>query len=162
MSETGSHSQQLLSQRWPGGHGDTHGLGAALAADRAFADIVFLILAARVAPAEDGGGDAGGASLWALLLREAADHLLHGAVHVLVLVGVDDGVHDGVEQRQQQEPPFHVLHATLRAVQAVQQQDDEARGPAHDEGPCRERRGSRAAYLDFFSPGLQAAASRDL
>lgn len=125
-------------------------------------DTVFLILAARVAPAGDGGGDAGGASLRVLLLREAADHLLHGAVHVLVFVGVDDGVHDRVEQRQQQEPPFHVLHATLRAVQAIQQQNHQARGPAHDEGPCSDRKGSRAAYLDFFSPGLQSAASRDL
>lgn len=103
--------------------GDTHSLGTVLVADRALAGTVFLILAARVAPAEDGGGDAGGTSVWVLLLREAADHLLHGAVHVLVLVGVDDGVHDGVEQRQQQEPPFHVLHATPCAVQAVEQQN---------------------------------------
>lgn len=118
-----------------------HILGAALA-DRALADTVFHVLAARVAPAEHRGGDAGGAPLRVLLLREAADHLLHGAVHVLILVGVDDGVHDGVEQRQQQEPLFHVLHAALPAVQAVEQQNHQARRPAHDKGPWRGREGS--------------------
>lgn len=81
----------------------------------------------------------GGPPLWVLLLREAAEHLLHGAVHVLILVGVDDGVHDGVKQRQQQEPPFHMLHVAPRAVQAVEQQNHQTWCPAHDKGPWRER-----------------------
>lgn len=94
------------------------------------ANTIFHALAARVAPAEDGGGDAGRLPLRVALLPEA-DHLLHGAVHVLILVRVDDGVHDRVEQGQQQEPAFHVLYAALRAVQAVQEQHYQARGPAH-------------------------------
>lgn len=121
-----------------------HGLGTVLVADRdrALADTIFRVLAARFAPAEDRGEDAGGAPVRVLLWREAADHLLHGAVHVLILVRVDDRVHEGVEQCQKQEPPFHVLQATLRAIQAVEQQNHQARGPAHDEGPWRERKAS--------------------
>lgn len=92
----------------------------------------------------DGGGDAGGAPLSAAVLRGAADHLPHGAVHVLVLVRVDDGVHDGVEQRQQQEPALHMLHAALLAVQAIQQQHHETRRPAHHEGTCREKGRSKS------------------
>lgn len=119
----------------------TRGLGTALVADRALAETVFRVLAACVAPAEDRGEDSGWAPLW-VLLREAADHLLHGAVHVLILVRVDDGVHEGVEQRQQQEPPFHMLQATLRTIQTVKQQNHQARGPAHDKGPWRDRKAS--------------------
>lgn len=96
----------------------TRSLGTALVADGVLADAVLRVLAACITPAEDCGGDAGGPPLW-VLLREAADHLLHGAVHVLILVGVDDRVHEGVEQGQQQEPTFHVLQATLLAIQAV-------------------------------------------
>lgn len=69
---------------------DVLGLGAV-------ADAVLQVLAASVAPAVDGGGDARGAPLGVAVLRGAADHLPHGAVHVLVLVRVDDGVHDRVE-----------------------------------------------------------------
>lgn len=105
------------------------------------ADTIFRVLAARIAPAEDCGGDAGGPPL-RVLLREAADHLLHGVVHVLILVGVDDRVHEGVEQGQQQEPTFHVLQAALLTIQAVQQQNDQARGPAHHKGPWKERKAS--------------------
>lgn len=135
--ETGHHSQQRPPVE-AGGRG-RRGLGAALVADGALADAVLRVLAARVAPAEDRGGDAGGPPLRVLLLREAADHLLHGAVHLLVFVGVDDGVHEGIEQRQQQEPPFHVLQAAFLAIQAVEQQNHQARGPANHEGPWRER-----------------------
>lgn len=100
--------------------GDSLGLGAVFSAHRV--DAVLQVLAAGVTPAVDGGGDAGGAPLGLAVLRGAADHLPHGAVHVLVLVGVDDGVHDRVEQRQQQEPALHVLNVALRAVQAIEQQ----------------------------------------
>lgn len=120
---------------------------------------VFLILAARVAPAEDGGGEAGGTSVQVPLLREAADHLLHGAVHVLVLVGVDDGVHDRVQQRQQQEPPFDMLHATLRTVQAIKQQNHQAWGPAHDKGPCGETKG-RGCLLGFLLAQLSVSGTK--
>lgn len=149
MLETGNHSQQLSSRCRLGGRA-APGSGAALVADGALADTILHVLAARVAPAEDRGGDAGGPPLRVLLLREAADHLLHGAVHVLVLVGVDDGVHEGVEQGQQQEPPFHMLQVALLAVQAVQQQHHQARGPAHHEGPWREREASNR----HSDPGL--------
>lgn len=127
-----------LNGSFPRGARGGRSSGVAVAAHRAVAHAVSRVLAAGVAPAEDGGGDAGGA-LWVLLRGQAADHLPHGAVHVLVLVGVDDGVHDRVEQREQEEPPFHVLHPTLRAVQAVQEQHQQAGGPAHHKGPCRER-----------------------
>jgi hypothetical protein len=40
-----------------------HSLGSALIADRALANTIFHVLATRVTPAEDGGGDAGGVSL---------------------------------------------------------------------------------------------------
>lgn len=144
LLETSNHSLQLFSQWRLGWAQGIHGLGTALVADRdrALADTIFHVLAARFAPAEDRGEDAGGAPVWVLLRREAADHLLHGAVHVLILVRVDDRVHEGVEQCQKQEPPFHVLQATLRAIQAVEQQNNQARGPAHDEGPWRERKAS--------------------
>ena len=165
--ETGNHSESLFSPRRPGWARGRRSLRAAFVADGASVVILHILAAPRVAPAEDHGREAGGPPLRVLLLREAAEHPLHGAVHVLVLVGVDDGVHDGVEQRQQQEPPLHVLHVAPRAVQAVEQQNHQARRPAHDEGPWRERgrkqqaRRHQANCLGFFSPSLPSVASRD-
>lgn len=166
--ETGTHSKHLFSPRRPGWAEGHRSLRAALVADGASVVILHILAARRVAPAEDHGGEAGGPPLRVLLLREAAEHPLHGAVHILILVGVDDGVHDGVEQRQQQEPPFHVLDVAPRAVQAVEQQNHQAWRPAHDEGPWRERERKQQAlrrqvnYLGFFSPRLPSVASRDL
>lgn len=159
----------ILNSSFPrgglGGQRGVQSLGTAFIADCALANTILYALAACVTPAEDRGGDARGTPLW-VLLREAADHLLHGAVHVLVLVGVDDGVHDGVKQCQQQEPPFHVLHTTLPAIQAIEEQNHQAWGPAHHECPCKERRGSnrrsdlRVLIQVFFSPSLQSVASK--
>lgn len=165
--ETGNHSESLFCPRRPGWARGRCSLRAAFVADGASVVILHIVAAPRVAPAEDHGRQARGPPLRVLLLREAAEHPLHGAEHVLVLVGVDDGVHDGVEQRQQQEPPLHVLHVAPRAVQAVEQQNHQARRPAHDEGPWRERgrkqqaRRRQANCLGFFSPSLPSVASRD-
>lgn len=128
---------------------DVLGLGAIFSAHGALADAVLQVLAAGVAPAVDGGGDAGGAPLGVAVLRGTADHLPHGVVHVLVLVRVDDGVHDRVEQRQQQEPALHVLHVALLAVQAVQQQHHQPWGPAHHEGACGEKSGRSEGCLNL-------------
>lgn len=121
---------------WVGGGGICSSLGAAaLIAHCALANTVFYVLAACVTLAEHGGGHTGGAPLRVVLLAEAADHFLHGAVHVLIFVRVDNRVHDRVKQRQQQEPPFHMLHATLCAVKAIQKQHHQARRPAHHKCP---------------------------
>lgn len=100
MLETGTHSKHSSPRRpgWAEGH---HSLQPALVADgpRLLSSILGLL--PRVAPAEDHGGEAGGPPLRFFLWSSRAS--FYGAVHVLILVGVD-GVHDGVEQRQQQEP----------------------------------------------------------
>lgn len=75
----------------------------------------------------------------ALAPRAAADaayQVLEGGPHLLVLVGVDAGVHDGVEHGQQQQPALQLHHLAGPTVQAVQQENHQARGPADHEGAC--------------------------
>lgn len=58
---------------------------------------------------------------------------------VVVTASEEEWPHWSVKQRQQQEPPFHMLHVAPRAVQAVEQQNHQTWCPAHDKGPWRER-----------------------
>lgn len=68
-------------------------------------------------------------------VADAARQVLDGGPHLLVLVGVNAGVHDRVEHRQQQQPTLQLGHVAFGAVEAVQQQDDQAGSPTHDKGP---------------------------
>lgn len=68
-----------------------------------------------------------------VLLALAAQDLPEGGAHLLVAVGVDDGVHGGVELGEEQEELL-VGEDIAADAEHVQEEDDEARGPAHDEG----------------------------
>lgn len=80
---------------------------------------------------------------------DAARHVLEGGPHLLVLVGVDAGVHDGVQHRQQQQPALQLHHVAGAAVEAVQQEDHQAGGPADHEGAC-----NRSGTVRLDSPDL--------
>lgn len=87
--------------------------------------------------------DRGGRAVGALaavgaLLPLAAEDLPEGGAHLLVTVRVDDGVHGRVELGQQQEELLVGQHVAAGA-EDVQQQDDQPRRPAHDEGACKRR-----------------------
>lgn len=75
-------------------------------------------------------------------VADAAHQILDGRPHLLVLVGVDAGVHDRVEHGQQQQPALQLGHVALGAVEAVHQQDDQAGSPTHHKGPCNTAHGS--------------------
>lgn len=98
---------------------------------------------------EDGVVDGGGGSVGALggtvdvLLPLATKDLPEGGAHLLVTVGVDDGVHGRVELGQEQEELLEGEHVALHA-EDVQQQQHQARRPADDEGPCGERQKTEA------------------
>lgn len=53
----------------------------------------------------------------------AAEDLLEGRAHLLVPVGVDDGVHGGVELSQEQEELLVGQDVALRAADVEEQQD---------------------------------------
>jgi len=67
-----------------------------------------------------------------VLLPLAAQDLPEGGAHLLVAVGVDDGVHGRVELGEEQE---ELLVGEDVAVDAedVEEEDDQAGGPADDE-----------------------------
>lgn len=67
-------------------------------------------------------------------VANAARQILDGRPHLLILVGVDAGVHDRVEHGQQQQPTLQLGHVAFGAVKAVQEQDDQAGSPTHYEG----------------------------
>lgn len=67
--------------------------------------------------------------------REAQD-VFEGVAHVLVPVGVDDGVHEGVALGQHQEVLL-VGQDFAGFTQTVQEQQHQPRRPAHHETSCR-------------------------
>lgn len=67
----------------------------------------------------------------------ATHQVLNGHPHFLVLVRVDAGVHDRVENSQEQQPAFQLHDLTACAVDPIQQQNYEARSPAEHKCPCR-------------------------
>lgn len=68
-----------------------------------------------------------------VLLPLTAQDLPEGGAHLLVAVGVDDGVHGGVELGEKQEELF-VGEDVAAGAEDVEQKDDQAGGPADDEG----------------------------
>ena len=68
-----------------------------------------------------------------VLLPLTAQDLPEGGAHLLVTVGVDDWVHGGVELSEKQEELF-IGEDVAAGAEDVEQEDDEARGPADDEG----------------------------
>lgn len=68
-----------------------------------------------------------------VLLPAAAQDLPEGGAHLLVAVGVDDGVHGRVELRQQQEELL-VGEDGAAGAEDIQEEDDQAGRPADDEG----------------------------
>lgn len=96
---------------------------------------IFNVVARDIrAPAENCWGDARWASLLALILRGAANHPFHGSPHLIIFVWINNWIHDRVQQGQEKEPPFNILNPTVSTVQAIKQQDDQARGPADNKG----------------------------
>ena len=88
----------------------------------------------------EGGGGAvrafrGAAAALAAL---AAQDLPEGGAHLLVAVGVDDGVHGRVELGEQKEKLLIGQNVTLRAAHV-----DQSRSPADDKGTCRVRERER-------------------
>ena len=73
-----------------------------------------------------------------VLAALAAEDLSKGGAHLLVAVGVDDGVHGGVELSKQEEKFLIGQDITLWAAH-VKKQQDQSRSPADDEGAYRDR-----------------------
>lgn len=88
---------------------------------------------------QDGVVEGGGRAVRAFrraagaLAALAAQDLPEGGAHLLVAVGVDDGVHGRVELGQQKEELLVGQDVTLRAAH-VQKQQDQPGGPADDKG----------------------------
>ncbi len=55
--------------------------------------------------------------------------VLDGGPHFLVSVGVDDRVHDGVENSEEQQPAFKFQDIALFALESVQKQNHKSRSP---------------------------------
>ena len=67
-----------------------------------------------------------------VLLPLAAQDLPEGGAHLLITVGVDDGVHGGVELGEKEEELF-IGEDVAAGAEDVEKEDDQARGPADDE-----------------------------
>lgn len=74
-----------------------------------------------------------------VLLPLAAQDLPEGGAHLLVAVGVDDGVHGWVELGQEQKELLVGEHIAAGA-EDVEKEDDQAGSPADDERPWGDRR----------------------
>lgn len=88
---------------------------------------------------------------------DAARQVLEGGPHFLILVGVDAGVHDGVQHRQQQQPALQLHHVAGPTVEAVQQENHQAGGPTDHEGACNRSDTVRPDFSDllkFFRAGV--------
>lgn len=87
---------------------------------------------------------------------DAAHQVLEGGPHLLILVGVDAGVHDGVQHRQQQQPALQLHDVAGLTVEAVQQENHQAGGPTDHEGACNRSdtvRPDLSDRLEFFRAG---------
>lgn len=67
-----------------------------------------------------------------VLLPLTAQDLPEGGAHLLVAVGVDDGVHGRVELSEEQEELF-IGEDIAAGTEDVEEEDDQARGPADNE-----------------------------
>lgn len=67
-----------------------------------------------------------------VLLPLTAEDLPEGGAHLLVTVGVDDGVHGRVELGEKQEELLIGEHVAVGA-EDVEKEDDQAGGPADNE-----------------------------
>ena len=101
---------------------------------------VGVVLVVRTAAAEHRVVDGWGRAVRPLrhrpvdvLLPLAAQDLPEGGAHLLVAVGVDDGVHGGVELGEEEEELLVGEDVALGA-EDVEEEDDEAGRPADDEG----------------------------
>ena len=105
--------------------------------------VVVAVNASQDGVVEGGGGAVrafrGAAAAVAAL---AAQYLPEGGAHLLVAVGVDDGVHGRVELGKQKEKLLIGQNVTLRAAH-VEKQQDQSRSPADDKGTCRVRERER-------------------
>lgn len=59
----------------------------------------------------------------------ATHQVLDGGPHFLVSVGVDDRVHDGVEDGEEQQPAFEFQDVALFTLKSVQKQNHKSRSP---------------------------------
>lgn len=79
--------------------------------------------------------------------REAQD-AFEGVAHVLVPVGVDDGVHEGVALGQHQEELL-VGQDVTGFTQSIQEEQHQPRRPTHHETTCGEHgRAQRQKHTD--------------
>lgn len=83
-----------------------------------------------------------------VLLPLAAQDLPEGGAHLLVTVGVDDGVHGWVELSQKQEELF-VGEDVAAGAEDVKEEDDQAGSPADDERPWGDRRKKEFKIMFF-------------
>lgn len=67
-----------------------------------------------------------------ILLPLAAQDLPESSTHLLVAIGVDDGVHGRVELSEEQEELF-VGEDIAVGTEDIKEEDDQAGGPADDE-----------------------------
>lgn len=68
-----------------------------------------------------------------VLLSLAAQDLPEGGTHFFVTVRVDDGIHGRIELGQEEEELL-VGQDVAAGTEDVEEEDDQARGPADDEG----------------------------
>lgn len=59
----------------------------------------------------------------------ATHQVLDGGPHFLISVGVDDRVHDRVEDGEEQQPAFEFQDVALFALESVQKQNHKSRSP---------------------------------
>lgn len=82
-----------------------------------------------------------------VLLPLAAQDLPEGGAHLLVSVGVDDGVHGRVELGEKQEELL-VSEDVAAGAEDIQEEDDETGRPADDERAWRHR--TKDVTMDLF------------
>lgn len=72
-------------------------------------------------------------------IADGAEDPPEGAPHLVVPIGINDGVDQGVDLSQQEDVFLHGQNVAALTTQPVQQQHHLPGGPTDQEGTCRER-----------------------
>lgn len=73
-------------------------------------------------------------------VADKAEDLPEGAAHLIVPIGVDNGVDERIDLCQQEDILLHCQHIAALAGQAIQQEQHLAWSPADNEGTWEEKK----------------------